>query len=380
MIKKKHVFLAFSCTFLLSALLLSACQDDTSDDSGGGGDTSSAGDDDASSGGTGPGGSGSGGTASGGAPSGGTSSGGTGPGGGDNEDDEIDFDDGEEIGGDDDGLGGAGGASEPETGGTGGGAPVVPVSSSIKASITKQLTPLDLNDPFLIEVGTLTYYPVTLENPEVDVPDGWVLSRVESVGSDCPRLQSGVQRCLQFWQAYLYPAKGVCQLNQAELVWTWDATCALGADCSVMPTNLPDPVTFTTKHTSEYFCEVDIDFDPFLPKSAIIMPTTGTDPVSIRYFTSLADPYRFTAKGAAVPAGMSLVSFSQQNVACGDSNFPNGCRQWWDLVVDPGESCTVSGNYTVQFDVGCTSGGDCDPNVTEYTHQFSLVDRRNLCD
>jgi len=392
MFSKKHTTWASTCVLLALASCETPPPDEGADASTGG-QTSDGDDDGAASGGklTGSGGKASGGAAAGG--SGGTAAGG-GTGGGDlggnssggalggegnlggagGDDDDDDLDDGEEIGDDDPGSGTGG--SDPGSGG----APAVPVSGSIKAAITKQLTPLDTNDPFLIEVGTLTYYPVKLENVEVTPPDGWVLSHVESNGDTCPRTEGGTERCRQYWKAYLYPTAGVCQFNEDQLVWTWDAACALGADCSVMPTGLPDPVQFTTTHSSEYFCEQDVDVAPFLPQTAIIKPTEGTDPVTIRYFTSLADPYRFTAGDVTVPAGMTLVDFSEASSACHDLSFPDGCRQWWDIVVDPGDACTVSGQYSVVLDVDCELGEDCDPRVTTFTNNFEFVDRRGLCD
>lgn len=271
---------------------------------------------------------------------------------------------------------GAGG--DPGAGGNDGGAPV-PVSSLIKQSITKQISPLDLNDPFLIEVGTLSFYPVALTNPQAIVPDGWVLSRVEEANSVCPSSEQGKERCRQYWRVYMYPKAGVCQLTKAQIQWSWDIVCAPGADCSTMPPDLVGPHTFTTTHSSEYFCEQEVDVGLFLPSSTILMPSTGTDPVTLRFFTTLESPYQFTAGDFSVPPGFALQSFTESDRDCDGDPFPHGCRQWWNAVIDPGTACTMSGPYSVSWDVSCAQNGNCDPSITTYTHNFSLVDKRNLC-
>jgi hypothetical protein len=271
-------------------------------------------------------------------------------------------------------TGGVGSGGDPATGGTGTGGTTY-VSANIPKSITKQLSPLDLNEPFIIEVGTNSYFPVTLTNPQATVPDGWVLGKIEEVPGNCPYVSNGKERCLQLFQVHMYPMEGVCQLTQDEIHWSWDVACGEGGDCNLMPPSLVSPITLTTKHSSEFFCEQEIDVGLFLPQVSLLMPTQGTDPVTVRLFTRLEYPYTFSPGSFSAPAGMSVQSFTENDIDCD----ADGCRQWWDAVIDPGVACNMKGDYTAVFNVGCVGGGICDPGVTTYTSNFKISENRSLC-
>jgi hypothetical protein len=258
---------------------------------------------------------------------------------------------------------------------------VTPVSSEIKKSITKQLMPGTAGDPVVIEVGTVSFYPVLLTNPEATVPEGWVLSHVQEAPGGCPYLSGGAQKCLQLFQVHMYPTDAVCQLTADPIHWSWDVACAPGGDCATMPRDLTAPVTFTTTHSSESFCEQTIDFDRFLPQSALVLPVLGLGPVTLRLLTTLDRPYEFSAGSATVPDGFSLVSFGEDHAAraCDTEASPNGCRQWWNVVVDTGAACSASGSYSFTWEVSCAEGGDCDPTIETYTRPLNLVHTADLC-
>jgi hypothetical protein len=166
---------------------------------------------------------------------------------------------------------------------------------------------------------------------------------------------------------------------------TTDVDCAPCGDCTKLN---PAFTTFNIAPslTSEDFCAgKTLGFAEFLPFSSVLLPTTGTKPFTIHAFTSLAHPYTFSAGTVNVPPGFTLVSFTEDLAkrACDDVNFPNGCRQWWNIVVDPGTACAAAGSYDMIWNVGCDAsvpdGGGCNPAVTTYTGTAALTDRRNLC-
>lgn len=254
------------------------------------------------------------------------------------------------------------------------------VSSTIQASITSQLAPHELDQPAVLGIGTRTFYPIELRNPVVTVPAGFRIASIEESRS-CPTSSSAGERCLQIWNLSMY-AETACRFD-GDYTWTFEVGCAPEGDCSRVPPELTH-FTFTVRPRSADFCEsfsADPPFAPFRPSAGALLPTTGSDPYTVRFFTTLELPYRFAARDVTPPAGITLVDFTEDVAmrACDTSAFPGACRQYWNARFDPGAACKPRGDYTVRWDVSCEDGGTCNPAITTYTATAFVPEVRDLC-
>ncbi len=278
--------------------------------------------------------------------------------------------------GGDSGMGGMGG-EDSSSGGTGG-----YVNTHIQSAITKQLAP---NDPWTaayIEVGTLSAHPVLLLNPQVTAPTGWHVASFEEEleDRDCPTNQT-MPRCRQYFLLTLY-SDGACVFD-GDYDMNWDVACAPGGDCERIDPELTT-YSLTLTPTSNNFCDEEwvSAYDPFLPNGGYVNPSLGDGPVTLRFFTTLDLPYELSPGSVTTPEGISLVSFTEDQAQrqCETEDFPNACRQWWNVVVDPGENCSVFGSYNAKWNVDCAPGGSCNPDITAYTGNVAITETRNLCD
>ena len=258
------------------------------------------------------------------------------------------------------------------------------VPITIAAVITRQVSPTERNAPAVLEVATLTFHPIELQSPRVNAPSGWRIGSVtEDLGQrSCPTPGAGDrERCRQHFVLELYP-DGACRFDGSDFIWTWDVACAPGGDCESIPAAF-ETFSIVARPIAGDFCAgfPDPTFDAFFPSNGLLVPTTGTDPVTLRFFTTIDHPYTLAAGTAVPPAGFTLVSFTEDETSrqCDTTAFPDACQQWWDVVVDPGTACSPRGTYAITWTVGCQTGGDCDPAITEYTTSVGLTDDRDLC-
>ncbi len=145
-------------------------------------------------------------------------------------------------------MGEAGGSAGSNMGGAAGGPGYA--STDVKAAITRQITPLDLTDPFDIRLVTLSHYPYLLTSPMVTVPPGFTDVTIEENmgGRSCPNVTDG---CRQDWVLHLV-ADTACRLN-GDYDFDFSVTCAPDGDCSMVD---PSFTTYSVTATlqSENFC------------------------------------------------------------------------------------------------------------------------------
>ncbi len=254
------------------------------------------------------------------------------------------------------------------------------VSSSIKAAITKQLSPLDENEPVLVELGTLSYYPVELSNVAVTVPPGFQISSLEEnyESRRCPEIGSGNRlRCRQYFVLELFPTTA-CKLD-GDYGFSFDVGCA-GGKCSLINPAL-ETYGVTAHLQSEDLCSTyTFEFDPYRPTAKLLTTAVMTPPV-LQAVTTIEHPYTLTADMVVPPPGFTLTEFSEDldKRVCDSGDVPNGCQQFWKIAMNPGKECNLSGPYAVTWDVGCEEDGNCDPSVTSFVLNGSINDKRTLC-
>ena len=206
-----------------------------------------------------------------------------------------------------------------------------------------------------------------------------VASVAEKVSArSCPQANSP-NRCLQIWRVELYSTPA-CQFD-GTYAWSFDIGCAPGGDCSRIDPALTT-FSFNATHASENFCSVfqPLPFAPFRPTLSVLLPISGVRPFTTRLFTTINEPYVLTNGSVVPPQGMSSVSFMEAGTSPQCDADAGICRHWWDQVVDPGTQCSPRGSYTLTFNVGCRSGGNCDPNITSWQPTVPLsLDQPNQC-
>jgi hypothetical protein len=253
------------------------------------------------------------------------------------------------------------------------------VSSSIKAAITKQLSPLDLNEPAIVELGTLSYYPVELSAADITVPSGWQISSIEEdwVNRKCPSLEQGRLRCRQYFVVKMYSVDA-CQFD-GDYQLGFDVSSANG-DC-----NLVDPAltsfSVNPKLSSEDFCAGQtLEFAPYRPTAEVLSKgSAGT--ITLQLATTINHPYTLEADTILTPPGFTLDAFAEDEAqrVCDDGPVADGCRQVWNVKLTPSAACFGSGSLEVLWNVGCDQNGNCDPGITSFALTSGLTDKRQIC-
>ncbi len=115
-----------------------------------------------------------------------------------------------------------------------------------------------------------------------------------------------------------------------------------------------------------------------------IVPVDGSDQIFIEYVTVSDYPIRLSNPAVlAMPAGFTNVTFAEDLVGaeCPSVAMAGKCKQRWQLRFNSGTNCELDGDYSLTFDVGCDSAGNCDqvdPMFTSYQVD-STLNSANFC-